>query len=335
MGCSPINELPPSVERAHGWPWTQESKPLPQAMPDGTPWPKVTIVTPSFNQGWALEQTLRSVLLQDYPCLDYIVMDGGSSDNSLEVIRKYEPWLSHWQSEPDGGQSAAINEGFRRANTEWVAWINSDDYYMPGALQRLGQKAAEVPADCVVIAGPCDRVDRDCNWIMCTPPKMPAVWPDSWILKPNVSMGLFYQPATLIRRSAFWEIGGLRERLHYGMDYDLWIRLSRIGTYALVDGAEPVASARVYSDAKSCRGDIRQTVEGVYLLFDNGCESEADSRLLSFADRMHSGKIRALRKRLQALEDFDGYLESYPLSRIAKYTIKRMFRRAVNAVRKR
>ncbi|WP_019233253.1 glycosyltransferase [Legionella anisa] len=98
--------------------------------------PKISVVTPSFNQGPFLRQCIESVLSQNYPNLEYIIIDGGSDDDSLSIIHEFEPYLTYWVSEPDKGQSDAINKGFMKASGELVAWLNSDDYYLPGAFEK-------------------------------------------------------------------------------------------------------------------------------------------------------------------------------------------------------
>src|SRR5215469_2917833 len=113
-----LADLPPPPAGHTGWPWTIESMPSPPARTDGSPWPTISIVTPSYNQGQFIEETIRSVLLQGYPALEYIIIDGGSTDQSVEIIKKYEPWLTYWISESDRGQSHAINKGFKRATGE-------------------------------------------------------------------------------------------------------------------------------------------------------------------------------------------------------------------------
>jgi len=132
--CPTLAELPPPPEGTTGWPWTVETPQSPQARSDGSPWPCVSIVTPSYNQGRFIEETIRSVLLQGYPNLEYIIIDGGSSDNSVEIIRKYERWLTYWTSERDRGQAHAINKGFEKSKGVIDAYLNSDDFYMPNAL---------------------------------------------------------------------------------------------------------------------------------------------------------------------------------------------------------
>lgn len=114
--------------------------------------PKISVVTPSFNQAAYLERTLRSVLDQGYPNLEYIVIDGGSTDGSVEIIRRYADRLAFWTSEADRGQTDAINKGLRRATGEWVAWQNSDDIYYPGAFHDLSAVAAKHPKAGLIIA---------------------------------------------------------------------------------------------------------------------------------------------------------------------------------------
>ena len=135
--CPTLPELPPAPPGRTGWPWTIETPQLPDAMPDGRPWPRISIVTPSYNQGQFIEETVRSVLLQGYPNLEYIVMDGGSADGSVDIIRKYEQWLTRWESGPDGGQARAINLGFGTATGQIMNWLNSDDYLLSNALGTI------------------------------------------------------------------------------------------------------------------------------------------------------------------------------------------------------
>jgi GT2 family glycosyltransferase len=134
MRCPTLDQLPPPPPGKAGWPWTEESAPLPEVQPGGQPWPRVSVITPSYNQGEFTEETIRSVLLQGYPDLEYMIIDGGSSDASLEIIRKYEPWLAYSVSEPDRGQTHAINKGWMRATGGILAYINTDDCYLHGAI---------------------------------------------------------------------------------------------------------------------------------------------------------------------------------------------------------
>jgi glycosyltransferase involved in cell wall biosynthesis len=128
-------------------------------MPNGAEWPRISVVTPSFNQARFLEATLRSILLQGYPNLEYFVMDGGSTDGSVEIIRKYSPWLTRWVSEPDGGQSAAINRGLQLGSGLFTTWINSDDMLCNGALVNHASRNCFDPG--VVYVGDCLYVDED------------------------------------------------------------------------------------------------------------------------------------------------------------------------------
>ncbi len=138
MRCPTLAELPPPPAGKTGWPWAIETPALPASRADGSPWPRISIVTPSYNQGQFIEETIRSVLLQGYPDLEYIVIDGGSTDQSVEIIRKYERWLTYWVSEKDRGQAHAINKGFTKASGSIGAYLNSDDWYTEGAFGFVG-----------------------------------------------------------------------------------------------------------------------------------------------------------------------------------------------------
>jgi glycosyltransferase involved in cell wall biosynthesis len=189
-------------------------------MTGGQPQPLVTIVTPSYNQGRFIAATIESVLSQDYPHIEYIIMDGGSTDETAEVVRRYEGRLE-FVSEKDRGQSHAINKGFRRARGEIVAWINSDDTLLPGAVRRAVEALAAHP-EAAALYGEGYLMDEAGN-VTC---RFPHTQPyDFWRLA-NVS-DYILQQSVFFRRTALEEIGWVREDLHYVMDWDLLIRLGR------------------------------------------------------------------------------------------------------------
>lgn len=138
-------DFPPPPAGLTGWPWTEATPPAAFADPPDGGWPKLTIVCPSFNQGRFIEETLRSVLLQNYPAIEFIVMDGGSTDETVERLKKYSPWLAHWESRPDRGQAHALNQACDRATGELLGWINSDDYYLPGAFAAVARAFRATP----------------------------------------------------------------------------------------------------------------------------------------------------------------------------------------------
>lgn len=217
MHCPTLIELLPPPSGKTGWPWTEESPQLPDTMPDGSPWPKVSIVTPSYNQAQFIEETIRSVMLQGYPDLEYIILDGGSTDGSVEIIRKYVDWLAYWVSEPDRGQSDALNKGFQRAHGEILAWLNCDDTYLPGAVRIAAQYLMEHP-DVAVVYGGANFVDDNGELVR----RGRAIEFD--LNRPCES--IIPQPAAFFRRAAFEGVGGLDINLHYRMDLDLWVRMA-------------------------------------------------------------------------------------------------------------
>lgn len=230
MKCSKLTELPPPPEGKTGWPWTEESEQLPDTMLDsstghragGEPWPKISIVTPSYNQGQFIEETIRSVLLQGYPNLEYIIIDGGSDDGSVEIIRKYEPWLAYWVSEEDRGQTFATNKGLRRAQGEIVGWLNSDDVYTSGTLWKAAEFFQEY-SEKDVVYGNCYFVNSEGVRIL-----------SDFIAEPFHLKRLIYsnfipQPSAFVRPAALESVNYLDERYVSCMDYDLWLRLAASG----------------------------------------------------------------------------------------------------------
>jgi len=208
-----LNQLP-SVEGKKGWPWTEEVDP---AVYSGAEWPAITIVTPSYNQGNYLEETIRSVLLQNYPNLQYLIFDGGSTDDSPAIIQKYKSWITHAVSAPDHGQSDAINKGLRMATGRVFNWINSDDYYCKEALKAVAAGFKD-PAVSVV----CGRS----RFFDSTGELEIGLGSDVFgnnLLK-TIGWARTDQPCTFYSKAALDRIGFLEESLHYTMDRELWLR---------------------------------------------------------------------------------------------------------------
>ena len=182
--------------------------------------PLVSIVTPSLNQGRFIEETVRSVLGQDYPRIEYLVVDGGSTDGTLDVLRRVGGNL-RWISEPDHGQGAAINKGFRLASGEILGWLNSDDTYEARAVSTAVEHLRQHP-DHAMVYGDATHVDEQDAEIG------PCAYVGPFDLDRLVhESDYIVQPAAFFRRSAFEAVGGLDESLHWGMDYDLWLKLGR------------------------------------------------------------------------------------------------------------
>ena len=177
--------------------------------------PRISIVTPSFNQGRYLEQTIRSVLDQGYPNLEYIICDGGSTDGSVEIIRKYEKQLAWWCSEKDRGQSHAINKGLERASGDLYAYINSDDYYLPGTLDRV---AAAYQDGGKFIVGWAQYLEP--NGDFRPYPVQQHSEPSDWLI-----MNPIPQQSSFWATSLFKQLGPFREDLHFSFDYEYWLRI--------------------------------------------------------------------------------------------------------------
>jgi glycosyltransferase involved in cell wall biosynthesis len=206
-------------------------------------WPRITIVTPSFNQGRYIRQTVRSVLLQDYPDLEYMIFDGGSTDETAKVLGPYLHRLAHYQSAPDGGQSDAIASGFERSTGQIMAWLNSDDILAPGALHFVAQYFADHPEIDALYSHRCivdEKTRVRSYWIL---PEHHDYLMGRWDMIP--------QETCFWRRSLFEKCGNLNRSYHFALDYDLLLRFMSQGRFARVNRV--LGAFRKHKQAKTLR----------------------------------------------------------------------------------
>jgi len=244
MRCPDLNALPPVPPGKSGWPWTEESSQLPSVMSNGSPWPRISIVTPSFNHGKFIEETIRSVLLQGYPNLQYIIMDGGSTDGSVEIIRKYERWLDFWVSQKDDGQAAAINAGLERATGEVVNWLNSDDLFCVGALKRVAMDFSLDKA-AILYHGSALRIDHESNFVGSFVAK--PLSPEEVLEGGKIPLP---QPAIFFRRETWLRHGKLKPHFYCALDTEFFLSCVVKGRSHLVGGL-PLAMMRIHENAKT------------------------------------------------------------------------------------
>jgi glycosyltransferase involved in cell wall biosynthesis len=225
---------------------------LPATLPGGRPWPRISIITPSFNQGRYIGETIESVLAQGYPNLEHIVIDGGSTDETVQVLDQYRDKLAHVVSERDRGQSDALNKGFRLATGDVLCWLNSDDQFAPGALAAVAMAFATHDVD--IVSGICEIYQNDQlafrHTTSCSDGPLPLN--DLLDLDHGWNAGqFFYQPEVFFSRK-LWEQSGahVREDCHYSMDYELWCRFAAAGARLHVIGA-PLARFRVHPEQKT------------------------------------------------------------------------------------
>ena len=242
-----LADLPAPPAGRRGWPWTEEHPQLPGARPDGRPWPRFSIVTAVYNQGRYLEATLRSVLLQGYPALEYVVVDDGSTDDSAEVARRYAPWLARFETQPNRGQRSALNRGFELAGGELLGFLNSDDLLLPGALERAALELDPARGRHVVV-GRCRFTDA---YGQPTGLEHPAAF------ESHLRLLQVWKGHTLPQPSVFWTAEAWREggpiRSESWVDYDLFCSLSRRHRFQVVD--QLLSTYRLHDQSKTCRSD--------------------------------------------------------------------------------
>jgi len=240
-----LSSLPVPAEGRTGWPWTEETPPLPLTLPDGQPWPKISIVTPSYNQGQFIEETIRCVLLQNYPNLEYIIMDGGSTDGTREILERYSPWLSYVVSVPDNGQSDAIATGFELASGEIIAWLCSDDLYLKNALEWVANQFIANPQIDLICGA--TNLDQGKGWF----PWMETRYRYSTPTYPKlIACGqCVQQPGCFWTKSAYQKTPGVDRNLKFCMDYDLLLKLCYVGKAKYFD--QEIAWMRIHKDSKT------------------------------------------------------------------------------------
>jgi glycosyltransferase involved in cell wall biosynthesis len=205
-------------------------------------WPRISIVTPSYNQGHFLEETITSILDQDYPNLEYIIIDGGSSDNSLEIIKKYEHRIDYWTSEPDRGQGDAIIKGFMKASGEIWAWQNSDDRYGQSALERVAEHFLANP-HIELLFGGWRVIDTDGR------PFSEHRYRRFSMISLRAGLQVPTQPAAFFKRRAYDRVGGIDPRWHQTMDYDLYVRIANKHNVAIIP--DILGDFRIHADSKT------------------------------------------------------------------------------------
>jgi len=203
--------------------------------------PLVSIITPSYNQAEFLENTIQSVFAQDYPAIEYLIVDGGSTDGSVDIIRKFQSDLAWWVSEADEGQASAINKGMAKAKGEIVAWLNSDDLYLPGAVGEAVASFNRNPQAPMVFG---NAITIDAEGF----PLKELIFPD-WKLEDLIGFRIICQPAVFMQRTVYQQVHGLDLNYHFMLDYQLWIRIASLGPIQHEDSFW--AAARHHGAAKN------------------------------------------------------------------------------------
>jgi len=250
------------------------------------PKPTVSIVMPSFNQAQFLEEAIKSILDQRDQMHEFIVLDGGSSDGSVEIIEKYASEIDHWQSKPDGGQSNAIADGFSRVTGDVINWINSDDAILPGAIYATRERFA-ADEEIGLVEGNTVIVDAESNIIRCDRRAGPSQW---WV---NHGYLRSHQPSTFFRRELFNQVGGLDLDLQCTMDTDLWYRL--IPATKCVRIKRYIGVHRVHEDAKGESWDDvyaseREMLDGRYPQFRKRPIRHQIGRIAYYATQAYNGR---------------------------------------------
>ena len=252
----------------------------------------ISIITPSFNQAQYLEQTIDSVLSQNYPDLEYIIIDGGSTDGSVDIIKKYEKHLAWWVSESDEGQSHAINKGIKRATGEIINWLNSDDYYEPNTLKLVSEAFNDPAIKC--FCGRSRLFDEKGN---VNHSRGTDIYAGN--LPKSIGWARIDQPETFFRKSAWERVGLLNEQLHYTMDREWWMRyLYHFGLDGIIQSNDVLVNFRLHDHSKT-------------VSLASGFPQEHDSLFYLLADLIDKKGIKAFLSDQYSIKRIDSALSNW------------------------
>ncbi|WP_445370629.1 glycosyltransferase family 2 protein [Methylomonas sp. HW2-6] len=242
--------------------------------------PRITIVTPTFNQGKFIEKTIQSVISQDYHNLEFIIIDGGSTDNTIEVIKKYEHYLAYWVSEPDRGQSHAINKGMAKATGDILTWLNSDDWYLPGTLEYFSKTFQNNP-EIGMVVGSGRIVDLSGNEIYYIEPN-PTI--DLNSLYSWMNGGNFLQPSSAFSRAAWEQVGPIDESIHIAMDLDLWLRMAENGI-KFISTDSLLSEALSHPNAKTTAFEKLMLLDCAMVIIQHGGKKQVEKQLTDIINK--------------------------------------------------
>jgi GT2 family glycosyltransferase len=263
--------------------------------------PKVSIVTPSYNQGQFLEQTIQSVLNQTYPNIEYIVVDGASTDNSVEIIRQYADRIDWWVSEPDHGQSEAVNKGWARASGEIIGWLNSDDVLLPDTVSRMVAAFEQYP-EAGFIYGDVLSIDQNGDVFNLMRFKQ-------WGIEDLAGFEIISQPGVFMRRDILEQAGYLENNLHYLMDTNLWLRMIQLAPMRYLP--EPAAAARYHAGAKNLSGGVKYGLDAFKIVEWMKTQPQLMDILTAQPGRVWAGAYRLSARYLLDSGDARGAVRDY------------------------
>lgn len=307
-----VGNIPPPFASKIDWPWSDETD---SSVYDVTiQWPKISVITPSYNQGEFLEETLRSVILQNYPNMEYFVVDGGSTDKSVEIIKKYDRYITKWVSEKDEGQSDALNKGFEWCTGDLICFINSDDFFYPGAFYVIAKEyLTNTSTEASILSGNTIFVDKDSIpqafnsksfFPYQTPADLTLIDHLKWFLP---------QPSMFFIRSKILDSGYfLMKELHYTMDRELIYRMLKGGKLLMIN--QDIASYRLHEHSKSIGNTtfLHQYLEApkAFKGFYTGIPAEDKRRKRVMRWRMAQGYMHAARKKSKGLKSIRYFMNS-------------------------